>query len=55
MLREVIVDPTGLVLATGLKYAIARSARVGLSYTHARSIGGRRRSDEIDLVAVLDF
>lgn len=55
VLGDVLADQTGIALAASLSYGFARSARVSLSYTYARSTGARRTSGEIDLVAVLDF
>jgi len=54
-MSDVIADRTGFVMVGGLTYVIARTSRAGVTYTYARSTGGRRRSGEIDLVLVLDF
>jgi hypothetical protein len=54
-MSDVISDRTGIVLAGGLTYIIARSSRAVVTYSYARSAGGWRRSREIDLVLVLDF
>jgi hypothetical protein len=54
-MSDVISDRTGFMLAGGLTYVVARSSRAVVTYSYARSTGGRRRSGEIDLVLVLDF
>jgi hypothetical protein len=54
-LSNVMSDRTGVILGAGLTCLLTRSARLGLSFTHARSTGDHRRSNELDLVAVLDF
>jgi hypothetical protein len=55
VMSDVIDDRTGVVLVGGLTYIIARTGRAGVTYTYARSTGGKRRSGEIDVVLVLDF
>ncbi len=54
-MTDVLADRTGFVMAGALTYVIGRSQRMGVTYTFARSTGGRRESGELDFVGVIDF